>query len=161
MNSTSMISVFVLALSLLGGFTSPGIAQESRWGLPDEDTVKFIVAVEAKWSSSNCSPQSGLKDVIADDFQGTYTNGQRYGKDEAITTDTALAKLSRDCQLGEVKVRFFGDSIAIVYGAENRMRKDKDGRQAKRCQVWTDTWLKRNGQWQIVAAQDTVIRCPQ
>jgi Domain of unknown function (DUF4440) len=156
-----MIPVFVLALSLLGGFTSPSVAQESRWGSPDEDTVRFIIAVEAKWSNSNCSPQSGLKDVIADDFQGTYTNGQRYGKDQAITTNTALAMLSRDCQLGEVKVRFFGDSIAIVYGAENRIRKDKDGKEAKRCQVWTDTWLKRNGRWQIVAAQDTVIPCLQ
>jgi len=161
MKSASIIPVFALALSLLGGSISPGIAQESRWGSPDEDTVRFIIAVEAKWSSSNCSPQPDLKDFIADDFQGTYTNGQRYGKDKAITTDTALAMLSRDCQLGEVKVRFFGDSIAIVYGAENRIRKDKDGKEAKRCQVWTDTWLKRNGRWQIVAAQDTVIPCPQ
>jgi len=93
--------------------------------------------------------------------QGTYTNGQRYGKNEAVTTDTALAMLSRDCQLGEVKVRFFGDSIAIVYGAESRIRKDKDGKEARRCQVWTDTWLRRDGRWQIVAAQDTVIPCPQ
>ena len=160
MKSASLIPVLVLPLSLLGGMTSPTVAQESRWGSPDEDTVKFMIAAEAKWSSANCSPQPDLKDYIADDFQGTFTNGQRYGKDVAITTDAALATLSRDCQLGEVKVRFFGDSIAIVYGAENRMRKDQDGKEAKRCQVWTDTWLKRKGQWQIVAAQDTVIACP-
>ena len=49
-------------------------------------------------------PQPDLKDVIADDFQGTSPSGRRYGKDEAITTDTK--SLSRDCQLGEVKVRF-------------------------------------------------------
>jgi hypothetical protein len=156
-----MILVFVLALSLSGGFDSRSMAQESRWGSPDEDTVRFINGVEAKWSNSNCSPQPDLKDFIADDFQGTDTNGQRYGKDEAVTTDTALAKLSRDCQLGETKVRFFGNSIAIVYGAENRIRKGKDGKEAKRCQVWTDTWLKRNGRWRIVAAQDTVVSCPQ
>src|SRR5262249_35066000 len=155
MKSASMMSVFGLALSLLAGSTSASIAQESRWGSPDEDTVKFIIAVEAKWASSNCSPQSDLKEVIADDFQGTSTKGQRYGKQEATTTDTK--SLSRDCQLGEVKVRFFGDSIAIAYGAENRMIKDNNGKEAKRCQVWTDTWLKRNGRWQIDAAQDTVV----
>jgi hypothetical protein len=70
-------------------------------------------------------------------------------------------KLSSDCQLGEVRVRFFGDSMAIAYGAENRIRKDNDGKEAKRCQVWTDTWPRRNGRWQIVAAHDTVIPCPQ
>jgi hypothetical protein len=42
----SIIPVFGLALSLLGGFTSPSVAQESRWGSPDEDTVKLITAVD-------------------------------------------------------------------------------------------------------------------
>ena len=157
MKLASIIPVFGLALSLLGGFTSPSVAQESRWGSPNEDIVKLIVAVEAKWANSACSPQPDLKDVIADDFQGTSTKGQRYGKEEAITTDTK--SLSRDCQLGEVKVRFFGDSIAVAYGAENRIIKDNDGKETKRCQVWTDTWLKRTGKWQIVAAQDTVVPC--
>jgi len=157
MKSKSIIPIFALALSLLGGFILPCVAQESRWGSPDEDTVKLIMAVEAKWASSACSPQPDLKDAIADDFQGTSTKGQRYGKEEAISTDTK--SLSRGCQLGEVKVRFFGDSIGIAYGAENRMTKDNSGKEAKRCQVWTDTWLKRAGKWQIVAAQDTIVPC--
>ena len=128
-------------------------------GSADDPTVKFIITIEAKWASSSCSPQPELKDVIADDFQGTATDGHRYGKAEAIATDPKV--VARDCQLGQVKVRFFGDSIAIAYGAENRIRKAAGGKEARRCQVWTDTWLKRNGQWQIVAAQDTIIPCLQ
>jgi hypothetical protein len=157
MKLASIIPLFGLAVSLLGGFTSSSVAQDSRWGSPDEDTVKFIKNVEAMWANSSCSPQPDLKDAIADDFQGTSTKGERYGKKEAITTDTK--SLSRDCQLGEVKVRFFGDSMAIAYGAENRMIKDDNGKETKRCQVWTDTWLKRGGKWQIVAAQDTIVPC--
>ena len=157
MKAASIIPVLVLVLLLLCGFTSPSVAQESRWGAPDEETVQFILAAEAKWASSACSPQPDLKDVIADDFQGTSTKGKRYGKEDAITTDTK--SLARDCRLGEVKVRFFGDSIAIAYGAENRMTKDDDGKETKRCQVWTDTWLKRAGKWQIVAAHDTDLKC--
>ena len=157
MKAPSIIPIFVIALSLLGGLTSPIVAQESRWGTPDEETVKFMIAVEAKWASSSCGPQPDLKTVIADDFQGTSTKGRRYGKDDAITTDTK--SLARDCQLGEVKVKFFGDSIAIAYGAESRIDKAEDGKETKRCQVWTDTWLKRNGKWQIVAAQDTIVPC--
>ena len=88
MKLASIIPIFVLALFLLRGFTSTNMAQESRSGSPDEETVKFIIAVEAKWASSACSPQPDLKAVIADDFQGTSPTGRRYGKDEAITTDT-------------------------------------------------------------------------
>jgi hypothetical protein len=157
MKLASIIQILALALFFLGGFTSPSVAQEARWGSPDEDIVKFMTAAEAKWASSACGPQPDLKDIIADDFQGTSTKGKRYGKEDAITTDSK--SLSRDCQLGEVKVRFFGDSIAVAYGAENRMAKDKDGKEEKRCQVWTDTWLKRAGKWQIVAAQDTIVPC--
>jgi len=151
--------LFIGTILFLGSLTPRVIAQESRWGSSDDPTVKFIIAIEAKWASSSCSPQPELKAAIADDFQGTGTDGRRYEKAEAIATDPKV--VARDCQLGEVKVRFFGDSIAIAYGAENRVRKDKDGQETKRCQVWTDTWLKRNGQWQIVAAQDTIIPCTQ
>jgi hypothetical protein len=157
MKSASIIPVFGIALFLFGGFASPTVAQESRWGSADEETVKFMLAAEAKWANSACSPQPDLKDIIADDFQGTSTKGLRYGKEDAITSDPK--SVSRDCQLGEVKVRFFGDSIAIAYGAENRMAKEDDGKETKRCQVWTDTWLKRGGKWQIVAAQDTIVPC--
>jgi hypothetical protein len=157
MKFASIIPASWLALSFLGGFALSSFAQESRWGSPGEETVKFIIAAEAKWASSACSPQPDLKNVIADDFQGTSPSGRRYGKDEAITTDTK--SLSRDCQLGEVKVRFFGDSIAITYGAESAVSKGKDAKETKRCLIWTDTWLKRAGKWQIVAAQDTDIAC--
>jgi hypothetical protein len=141
----------------LGGFVSPTFAQESRLGSPGEETVKFMIAAEAKWANSACSPQPDLKDVIADDFQGTSPSGHLYGKAKALAIDTK--SLSHDCQLGEVKVRFFGDSIAIAYGAESAVSKGKDGKETKRCLIWTDTWLKRDGKWQIVAAQDTDIPC--
>ena len=154
----SRTMLFIATISFLGCLTTPGIAQDSRWGSPDDSTVKFIIDAEAKWASSGCSPQPELKAVMADDFQGTSTDGHRYDKAAAIASDPKA--VARDCQLGDVKVRFFGDSIAIAYGAENRIGKGADGKGAKRCQVWTDTWLKRKGQWQIVAAQDTVIPCP-
>jgi hypothetical protein len=155
MKFASIIPVFLLLF--LGAFVSRCVAQESRWGAPEEETVKFIIAAEVKWANSACSPQPDLKDVIADDFQGTSPSGRRYGKKDAITTDTK--SLERDCQLGEVKVRFFGDSIALAYGAESAVAKDKDGKEAKHCLIWTDTWLKRAGKWQIVAAQDTKLPC--
>lgn len=140
----------------LGMLAEPSVAEESRWGSSDEPTVKYIVASEAKWASAACSSQPDLRVIVADDYQGTSTTGRRYPKADAIADEPSK---SRDCRLGDVKVRFFGDSVAVAYGSESRIQKAADGTEAKRCQVWTDTWLKRNGQWQIVAAQDTVVPC--
>src|SRR5678815_4614849 len=96
MKFISIIAASLLALLFLGGFPSLIFAQESRWGSPEEETVKFMIAAETKWANSACSPQPDLKDIIADDFQGTSPNGRRYGKDKAVTTDPK--SFERDCQ---------------------------------------------------------------
>ncbi len=131
-------------------------AQESRWGKPDDAAVKLIKASEKMWLDGDCSPQPGLKDVFADDFQGTSPSGERYGKKDAMATPNPPAT---DCRLGDITVHFFGDATALVYGSESSMRKDAKGKPFKRCLVWTDTWLKRSGRWQIVAAQDNQVHC--
>jgi hypothetical protein len=51
-------------------------------------------------------------------------------------------------------VRFYGDGLAMIYGSEFSVRKDKAGRQYNRTLIWTDTWVKRDGKWQIIAVQD-------
>ena len=146
------------ALALIGWVTIPVQGQQKgRWGSPDDPTVKAMIAMEKMWADGNCGPQVGLKDVFADEFQGTGTDGRRYGKAEAIATD--MNALDRDCRFGEVQIQFFGDSVAVAYGNESSLRKEKDGKEWKRCLAWTDTWLKRNGKWQIVAAQDNVVTC--
>jgi hypothetical protein len=147
----------IATCALLVAVTAPSLAQESRWGSADEPAVRFMIASEAKWANAACSTQADLATFVADDYQGTSTTGRRYPKADAIADEPH--KQSSDCKLGDVKVRFFGDAVAVAYGAESRMQKAADGTKSKRCQVWTDTWLKRNGKWQIVAAQDTIVPC--
>lgn len=147
----------LIATLLLSYLSTPCYGQESRWGSADEPTVKEIVAMEARWASSDCGPEPELAAVIAVDFQGTAPDGHRYPKAKAIETD--INALARDCRLGEVRVRFFGDSLAIAYGTESNIPKAKQGNGRKHCLVWTDTWLKRDGRWQIIAAQDTSLPC--
>ena len=49
--------------------------------------------------------------------------------------------------------------MAVVYGREHAVGKDKAQPNAKVCQVWTDTWLKRSGKWQIIASHDNRVEC--
>lgn len=148
----NVLLVIVLGCSL---FLS-AYAQQARWGKPDEATVKLIKASEKIWLDADCSPQPGLKDVLADDFQGTSPAGKRYGKKDAMITPNPPAT---ECRLGDITVHFFGDATALVYGSESSLRANATGPAKKRCLVWTDTWLKRSGRWQIVAAQDNQVPC--
>ena len=132
-------------------------AQKAHWASPDDSVALKLRAMEKMWLDADCSPQPGLKEVFADDFQGTSTSGTRYGKEEAVSSDTNNP--NRQCELGDVKIHFFGDNVAMAYGSESSIRKGTDGKEYKRCLAWTDTWLKRGGKWQLIAAQDNAVEC--
>jgi hypothetical protein len=152
---TIITSVFSTTLLMSMSAT----AQEVRWASADDPVAKELIAKEKMWGESNCSSQPGLKEVFADEFQGTASDGTRYGKAQIRERDPN--NLDRQCQLGEVKIRFFGEMVAVAYGNESSITKGKDGKEFLRCLVWTDTWLKRDGKWQIIAAQDMVVKCQQ
>jgi hypothetical protein len=140
-------------------------AQASRWAAADDKTAKFMIDMERKWAEGVCTNNGVVSELLADDFQGTSTRGERYNKADELR-DEKGPHSAHGCALDDAKVRFFSSSpppgdedVAIIYGSEHAIGKDKAHPDAKQCQVWTDTWLKRNGKWQIAAAQDNEVDC--
>jgi hypothetical protein len=137
-------------------------AQQSRWATADDKTAKFMIDMERKWAEGVCTNNGVISELLADDFQGTSTRGERYNKADELR-DEKGPHSAQGCALDDAKVRFFsfssGEDVAIIYGSEHAIGKDKSNPDAKQCQVWTDTWLKRNGKWQIAAAQDNKVDC--
>lgn len=158
MNSGSSLSlpsrVFVLAtmaISLMSWI--PAQAQESRWAAADEPTAKSLIDFERQWAEADCTHNGIQKTILAEDFHGTAPDGSRYSKKEAVAHAQSRTP-GEACAMYEVTVHFFGDAIAILYGSESAVRTEADGRKRTIKLIWTDTWLKRRGTWQIVAAQD-------
>lgn len=130
-------------------------AQQGKWATTDNQTAKSLIDKERQWAEASCTHSLIVQDILADDFQGTSPDGgKRYSKKEAVEEAKTSKTEARDCYLDDAKVHFFGDNIALVYGHETATRKSSDGKENTRSLIWTDTWLKRNGTWQIVAAQD-------
>jgi hypothetical protein len=145
----------MLALVILGVDTH---AQQSRWASADDKTASYIVDMERKWAEGVCVDNGVVAGLLAEDFQGTSTSGARFTRADELK-DEKSKRTAHDCGLDEAKVHFFGDSIALVYGREHAVGKDKSRPDAKICQVWTDTWLKRDNTWRIVASQDNRVEC--
>jgi hypothetical protein len=137
-------------------------SQQSHWAAPDDKTAKFMIDMERKWAEGVCTNNGVISELLADDFQGTSTSGERYTKADELRDEKAPHS-AHGCALDDARVRFFslssGEDVAIIYGSEHAIGKDKTHPEAKQCQVWTDTWLKRNGKWQIAAAQDNKVDC--
>ncbi len=154
---TTIVVLPILGTLLIAVSAPAQSPQQGRWASADDPVAKQMIQMEREWAEDGCTQKPVGVAFLADDFQGTAPGGERYDKAEALNRDASLKE--RDCRLDDAKVRFFGDSVAIIYGSERALRTDKDGKEAMRCLVWTDTWLKRRGKWEIVAAQDTAVPC--
>jgi hypothetical protein len=163
-----VMSVITCAVVLI----SAAYAQRSHWAAADDKTAKFMIDMERKWAEGVCTNNGVVAELLADDFQGTSTRGERFNKEDELR-DEKGPRSAHGCGLDDAKVRFFsfssssstisssmgGEDVAIIYGSEHAIGKDKTHPDAKVCQVWTDTWLKRGGKWQIVASQDNRVDC--
>ena len=149
------VAVVIATLFVLAGFAGAEDAPAK-----DSDTAKWMIAQAKAWADQACGGKWVVSDLLADDFHGTSPKGIRYGKPTGEPPNDPKTKWSADCSLDEADVRFFGPDVAVVYGAESKTVELADSKKERRCLVWTDTWLRRNGKWQIIAVQDNRIDCP-
>jgi ketosteroid isomerase-like protein len=112
----------------------------------------YIRQAESAWAESVVSNDVNvLERILADDFLGVDIDGSHYSKADAIKDFRTHPSDFASNHLNEVEIRFYGDT-AVAQG--NESWKKKDGTAGKF--VWTDTWIRRGGKWQIVAAEDLV-----
>lgn len=155
MSRRAFIGAVVVCASSLAGEAPAGEAPDDA-----RRTAQWMIEQERAWAEQSCGGRWVLSDLLAADFRGTSPKGRRYDKPAGEPAPDPATPFSTDCRLLEADVRFFGASVAVVYGSESSVATLPDSRHERRCLVWTDTWLKRNGRWQIIAAQDTRVECP-
>lgn len=116
-----------------------------------DKTSQWMIDMERRWAEASCTGQVVVDELLAEDFIGTAPDGKRYTKADAVQSAKKRTTRERDCKLLGAKVYYYGDSIAIVQGSESAVL-PKDG--ATQVLIWNDTWMKRNGKWQIISVQD-------
>ena len=143
--------------------TTAAYAQQSHWASPDDKTAKFMIDMERKWAEGLCTNNGVISELLADDFQGTGTSGKRYTKADELR-DEKGPHSAHGGALDDARVRFFFFPFGRRRGhhlrqrARHRQRQNASETKAVP-KVGTDTWLKRDGKWQIAAAQDNKVDC--
>src|SRR5215475_7518611 len=119
------------------------------------DAERYIKESERQWAESVASGDSSvIERILAEDFVGVDPDGSSYDKAKMVKDTASAPKYFLSNHLNEVKVRFYGDA-AVAQGNESWVR--RSGTPLHGRFVWTDTWIKRNGKWQIVAAEDLTV----
>jgi len=132
------------AVSLLAGWQTASSSQA--------EAERYIKECERQWAESVASGQTGaVERCLANDFVGVDPDGSQYDKTKMVSETRNAPKSYSSNHLNDVKVRFYGNA-AVAQGDESWVK--KSGERGRF--VWTDTWIKRNGRWQIVAAEDLI-----
>ncbi len=118
------------------------------------DVERYIRESERQWAESVANGDASVVErILADDFLGIDPDGNLYEKAKMVADTREAPKEFISNHLNDVKVRFFGDT-AVAQGNESWVR--RTGTPLRGRFVWTDTWLLRNGAWQIVASEDLI-----
>ena len=119
------------------------------------ESEAYMRKAEEDWAALAVRKVPGLMErIMADDYVGVSSKGDV--RDKAKQVEVANAGPSGELvssKVDYVNYRHFGDTV-IAQGAESLKR--KDGRPDVRL-IWTDVWMWRDGKWQIVASQDSLL----
>jgi ketosteroid isomerase-like protein len=120
----------------------------------DQAVAAELELLERQWAAAIVSKDvATIERLLADDFEGT-TNDQVYTKFMAL--EDVKAGTHEQLALDDINVRVFGDTAIATMGQEEKSRHGDevfDGRY-----LFTNVWVRRNGQWQAVASHGSRIR---
>jgi len=112
----------------------------------------YIQQAEYDWAQSLVTNDVRvIERICADDFAGVDIDGSLYSKTDTINGFRTAPSEFVSVHLNAIEIRLYGNA-AVAQG--NESWEQKDGTLGKF--VWTDTWVRRDGRWQIVAAEDVV-----
>jgi hypothetical protein len=110
----------------------------------------YISKGESDWAESIAKHNaSAVGRVLADDFIEIGATGTHYSKAEAVDFHPSDIVSNH---VDSLQIRFYGD-VAIAFGSE--AWKKKDGSTGRN--LWTDTWVRRHGKWQVVASAEQAV----
>ena len=78
-----LLRIFAVAVTATLLFATAH-AQQSRWASADDKTAKYMIEMESKWAEGVCVDNGVVAGLLADDFQGTSTNGVRFTKADEL-----------------------------------------------------------------------------
>jgi ketosteroid isomerase-like protein len=123
--------------------------------LAQDDAIQTVQKLERAWLDAyEQLDQKSMDAIVADDFTITFPNGGVQTKPQIIASlksprpaDGRLMKFRTE----KVEPRAYGDVVILVGIVVTEYQRDGKTVSESR-QRYTDTYIRRNGRWQVVAS---------
>ena len=140
-----LITCLILLTLIVGGGSA--VAQD--------DAAQTVQKLERAWLDAYEQHDAKAMDaIVADDFSITFPNGSIQTKPQI------MASLNRSRPAGaptmkfrteEVRARVYGDTVILTGRVITEIQREGQANSTEQ-QRYTDTYVKRNGRWQVVAS---------
>ena len=119
-----------------------------------ETPVDAVQKLERAWLDAYEQHDTKSMDaIVADDFTITFPNGSMQSKTQILASLKSPRPAGRSIKFHteDVQARVYGDTVILI--GRVVMQYQRDGQTvSKEEQRYTDTYVKRNGRWQVVAS---------
>jgi ketosteroid isomerase-like protein len=146
---------YMLAVALLGLIAVSEVTTRPVYAMAStEDEIKKL---EQDWAQATMKEGAAAVDRYeADDIVTTDPSGRVTDKTQD-KNDLGSGDLKfESMELSDLKVALYGNT-AVATGA-NTLKGTYKGQDLSGKYRFTDTWVKRNGKWQVVASQATKVQ---
>jgi hypothetical protein len=117
-----------------------------------------LLQLEKGYCTAHLERDAGwLGKLLADDYTGVHSRGGSETKNEAIASLKDPKNAYSACVEKDMKARVYGDA-AVVTGRQIYSGSYKGEPFKDREVLWTDTFIRKGGRWQVVASHSTAVK---
>lgn len=119
-----------------------------------ESAVETVQKLERSWLDAyEQHDTKAMEAIVADDFTITFPDGALQSKTQILASLRGPRPAGRSTKFHteDVQARVYGDTVILT--GRVVMQYQRDGQTvSKEEQRYTDTYVRRNGRWQVVAS---------
>jgi uncharacterized protein (TIGR02246 family) len=123
--------------------------------LAQDDSGQAVQKLERAWLNAyEQHDEKAMEAIVADDFTITFPNGSIQTKAQimaAIKNPRPPDRPAMKFHTEDVKARVYGDTVILIGRVVTEYQRAGQT-TSKEEQRYTDTYVKRNGRWQVVAS---------
>jgi ketosteroid isomerase-like protein len=127
----------------------------------DQAGQRELGQLEDQWAKAvEAHDSTFLARIVAPDFHGTGDSAKTFDRASVLRDAVDTTVQMRNLRDQDRQVRIYGDGTVGVVTANPSWTIERGQRPGEYSGRYTETWVKRNGHWQIVAGHYTTLAPP-
>jgi len=148
-------STIATLIALIGSALVAGCQPPSAPSLSSQDLAEVEALERARFQAWIKGDTDAMRPMLGDDLVYCHSTGQCQNKEEIVTSIGSRETIYHAMNVLELKPRAVGGAVLI--NGKLDITAETGGQVNQFQGIYTDVYVKRNGNWQMVSWQSTIL----